>query len=168
MLYLANMDTELGRIVLASEDDALCGLWFAGAKYFGSTLRKDAQFDPEAPALRRTNEWLCRYFAGEQPSPDALKIRLTGSEFRIAVLRELLKIPYGQTTTYGTIADTLSQRSGKRVSAQAVGGAVGHNPISIIIPCHRVIGANGSLTGYAGGIEKKRRLLRFEATGSIT
>ena len=107
-------------------------------------------------------EWLERYFAGEQPDPAELKLAPKGSDFRQRVWKKLLEIPYGQTVTYGQIADGLKKKSRNGVAAQAVGGAVGHNPISIIIPCHRVVGADGSLTGYAGGIDKKEYLLRLE------
>ena len=111
----------------------------------------------------RTQEWLERYFAGGKPSPEELSLRPEGTVFRQMVWRELLHIPYGQVTTYGSLAKAVAREMGREtMSAQAVGQAVGHNPISIIIPCHRVVGANGSLTGYAGGLDRKIRLLELE------
>ena len=113
--------------------------------------------------FRETKRWLDRYFEGEKPSINELSIAPIGSDFRKAVWQILCEIPYATTITYGEIAEKLALRSGLvKMSAQAVGGAVGHNPISIIIPCHRVVGANGSLTGYAGGVDKKLELLKFE------
>lgn len=116
----------------------------------------------------RTQEWLERYFAGGKPSPEELSLRPEGTVFRQMVWRELLHIPYGQVTTYGSLAKAVSEEMGREtMSAQAVGQAVGHNPISIIIPCHRVVGANGSLTGYAGGLDRKIRLLELEKPESV-
>lgn len=113
------------------------------------------------PALDAACRWLDVYFSGQEPDFTP-KLHLVGSDFRQAVWALLRKIPYGQTTTYGALAGQLAEQSGKRVSAQAVGGAVGHNPVSLIVPCHRVVGSDGSLTGYAGGVEKKMRLLTLE------
>ena len=116
----------------------------------------------------RAQEWLERYFAGEKPSPEELPLRPEGTVFRQMVWRELLHIPYGQVTTYGSLAKAVARKMGREtMSAQAVGQAVGHNPISIIIPCHRVVGANGSLTGYAGGLDRKIRLLKLEKPESV-
>ena len=113
--------------------------------------------------FERAQEWLERYFSGEKPSPEELPLRPEGTDFRQMVWRELLHIPYGQVTTYGSLAKAVARKMGREtMSAQAVGQAVGHNPISIIIPCHRVVGANGSLTGYAGGLDRKIRLLELE------
>ena len=113
------------------------------------------------PVLGDVCRWLDVYFSGREPDFTP-KLHLIGSDFRQAVWALLRKIPYGQTTTYGALAGQLAEQSGKRVSAQAVGGAVGHNPVSLIVPCHRVVGSGGSLTGYAGGVEKKMRLLTLE------
>ena len=150
----------LGEIVLLFDGGALAGLWFAGQKYFPGDLPPVSE-KADAPAVREVRRWLDVYFAGRDPGfmpPLAPR----GSAFRQAVWAELLKIPYGGTATYGAIARALGCRS-----AQAVGGAVGHNPISILIPCHRVLGADGGLTGYAGGIERKRALLELERRGSL-
>lgn len=119
--------------------------------------------EAETEGLKRTRAWLDRYFRGERPQAGELTLGPVGSGFQKAVWRFLCQIPYGQVTTYGEIGKKIAASQGlSSMSAQAVGGAVGHNPISIIIPCHRVIGANGSLTGYAGGVEKKRWLLEWE------
>ena len=155
----------LGGIVLAGTKKGLIGLWFEGQKYFGSTLPEDCVRVDEAalfPVLEKTVQWLDLYFQGQ--IPDFLpEIYLNASPFRTAVWEILLTIPYGQTMTYGEIADILTtQRGTARISAQAVGGAIGHNPISIIVPCHRVLGAGKKLTGYAGGVDRKQKLLELE------
>ncbi|MDO5785487.1 MAG: methylated-DNA--[protein]-cysteine S-methyltransferase [Eubacteriales bacterium] len=150
----------VGTLTLAGTEDAITGLWFRNQKYFGSTLNTQA-VEKQTPALRLAAQWLDSYFHGENPAPE-LPLAPSGSPFRQAVWEILCRIPYGSLTTYGTIARQLAQQTGKAVSAQAVGGAVGHNPISILIPCHRVVGAAGSLTGYAAGIDTKIQLLRLE------
>ena len=153
----------LGRIMLASEDGFLTGVWFEGAKYFAGTLDPKQMLEGTNFVLEHAAGWLDAYFQDRRPNPSDLPIRLSGSPFRKSVLSTLLCVPYGETTTYGAIAHSLEHETGKSVSAQAVGGAVGHNPVSVIIPCHRVIGSDGSLTGYAGGLERKRQLLLFES-----
>ncbi len=151
----------LGEITLAGAGDALTGLWFAGQAYFAATLPADA-CEGELPVFDETRRWLDCYFSGGLPS-FCPKLAPQGSAFRRAVWDILLQIPRGSVMTYGAIAARLSkQEGGNPTSARAVGGAVAHNPISILIPCHRVIGANGSLTGYAGGLERKTALLRLE------
>lgn len=153
----------VGRVVLASDGEALTGLWLEGQKYFQETLPEQPSRRDDLPLFRQAKEWLDRYFAGERPSPNELRLAPAGGTFRREVWECLLEIPYGEVTTYGAIAKRIAARRGRcSMSAQAVGGAVGHNPISIIIPCHRVVGSNGSLTGYAGGIDKKIRLLEAE------
>lgn len=155
MLSYMEYESPVGRITLVSDGTSLIGAYLDGQRYFAAGL---PDLIPGADgALTAAARWLDCYFAGQKPSPDALPLRLTGSEFRQRVLRELLRIPHGKTTTYSEIADRLGCRS-----AQAIGGAVGHNPISIIIPCHRVLGADGSLTGYAGGLDRKCWLLHHE------
>ena len=153
----------LGGITLASDGNALTGLWFDGQKYFLGTLCKEHE-EKELPIFEQTVQWLDLYFRGTAPGfTPPLNPKATA--FRKAVWDILLTIPYGQMITYGEIADRLAKQRGlAQMSAQAVGGAVGHNPISIIIPCHRVVGANSSLTGYAGGIERKVQLLTLEKT----
>ena len=154
-------ESPLGSYVMAAENGALVGLWLRGQKYFPPELPPPGSGEGETFA--RTRRWLDRYFAGGRPEPGELELWPKGSGFAREVWKLLLEIPYGQTVTYGQLAKELAQRRGlEHMSAQAVGGAVGHNPISIIIPCHRVLGAKGQLTGYAGGLEIKRRLLELE------
>lgn len=147
--------------MLAADETGLRGLWFDGQKYFARSLPAE-HIEQNTPAITEAKRWLDIYFAGKEP--DFLPpLHPTGSAFRQSVWEILLKIPYGQTITYGDIARQLAAKRGlANMSAQAVGGAVGHNEISVIIPCHRVVGANGSLTGYAGGIDKKIKLLELE------
>ena len=154
--------TPLGQIRVAAEDGALRGLWFIGQKYFPRGVENWIE-KPDYPVFASLGTWLKEYFAGKNPPLD-IPLSPAGTDYQKAVWKLLLEIPYGKTTTYGAITAQLCA-GGRKASAQAVGGAVGHNPISIIIPCHRVVGADGSLTGYAGGLEKKRKLLELE--GSI-
>ena len=158
---ICSYDSPLGGICLAADALGLTGLWFDGEKYFGSNLPANP-VRQETEILTETKRWLDVYFSGREP--DFLPpLHPIGSPFRRAVWDLLLQIPYGQTTTYGALARQLAAQQGRAaMSAQAVGGAVGHNEISILIPCHRVVGADGSLTGYAGGVEKKRFLLALE------
>ena len=173
MLYKTHYESPLGDLLLTADAQALTGVWFDGQKYYA---QGQADLEPEAgaaicnapckeehaPLLADVKRWLDIYFTGKEPGflPPLHPI---GSAFRQAVWTILLQIPYGQTTTYGEIARQLAGTAGlSRMSAQAVGGAVGHNEISIIIPCHRVVGTSGSLTGYAGGIERKVKLLELE------
>lgn len=159
MVYRSTCPSPLGLLTLASDGDALTGLWVEGQKYFGlfpePPLTEDA-----LPVFREARRWLEAYFAGERPDPRALPLAPQGSPFRHRVWQLLLDIPYGETAAYGELAARLGS------SPRAVGGAVGHNPISLIIPCHRVLGAGGALTGYAGGLERKLWLLRHE--GAVT
>lgn len=159
--YTQTYLSPLGEILLASDGTHLTGLWFKGQKYEGSTLNGTLQ-TKAVPALQDTERWLDHYFNGKQP--DFLPpLRLQGTTFRRDVWQLLLHIPYGQFTTYRELSARLAaQRGATSFSAQAIGGAIGHNPISIIVPCHRVIGADGSLKGYAGGLDRKERLLRLE------
>lgn len=155
MDYTYHYSSPLGGITLASDGEALTGLWFDGQKYFAAGL--DAEHcEKRLPIFDETAKWLDLYFGGIVPNFTP-KLNPRGSAFRRRVWNALLSIPYGHTMTYGELAKVLGCRS-----AQAIGGAVGHNPISLIIPCHRVVGADGSLTGYAGGVDKKRRLLEIE------
>ena len=150
----------LGEIILASDGEALTGLWFAGQKYEGSTLAPERE-EKDLPVFDETRRWLDDYFTGKDPGFTP-PLRLRGTDFRKAVWEVLLTIPYGKTTTYGEISAAMARETGGSVSARAVGGAVGHNPVSQIVPCHRVLGADGSLTGYAGGVERKEKLLEME------
>ncbi len=161
MEYVHHYNSPLGGITIASDGNALTGLWFDGQKYFADGLEKDAR-EKNLPVFDRTVQWLNIYFSGKAPGFTPPLI-MKSTPFRKAVWEILLTIPFGRTITYGEIADRIARRNGlSRMSAQAVGGAVGHNAVSLIIPCHRVVGANGSLTGYAGGIDKKVKLLSLE------
>lgn len=147
----------VGRLTLAAEEDSLTGLWLEGQRHYGATLPPNAVEDGCDPFLGCAFRWLDRYFAGSRPDPAELAPKPAGTAFQQRVWRLLLDIPYGELTTYGALARLLGE-----TSPRAVGGAVGRNPISIVIPCHRVVGAGGALTGYAGGLETKRRLLELE------
>lgn len=163
MVYSTHYSSPLGSIMLASDGDNLVGLWLEGQKYFAATVAEEITERPDLPVFAATQHWLDRYFTGQRPAISDVPLAPEGGAFRKAVWDILCEIPYGEVTTYGEIAKKMAAQMNKvNMSAQAVGGAVGHNPISIIIPCHRVVGANGSLTGYAGGIDKKVKLLELE------
>lgn len=161
MIYTCTIETPLGPMTATAEDEALTGLWFIGQKYYPAATASWVQ-EPDHQVFAALRSHLSRYFDGTDPGCD-LRLAPYGSLFRKSVWDILLKIPFGRTMTYGEIARELA-RSGElaSMSSQAVGGAVGHNPISILIPCHRVVGSDGSLTGYAGGVDKKQALLRIE------
>ena len=163
MIYSACYQSPVGELTIASDGDCIVGLWIKGQKYFAATVKEMAAAPGNIQVLEDAKGWLDRYFAGKKPHPFELSLAPKGSEFRHMVWDFLCEIPYGEVVSYGKIAKEIALKTGKKsMSAQAVGGAVGHNPISIIIPCHRVIGKNGDLTGYAGGLEIKRKLLAFE------
>ena len=161
MICTQRYDSPLGGILLAADESGLTGFWFDGGKHFAEELPA-AHIRRETPILAEAKRWLDIYFTGREP--DFLPpLHPAGSLFQQAVWALLLQIPYGQTVTYGQLAARLAAERGlARMSAQAVGGAVGRNRISLIIPCHRVLGADGSLTGYAGGLDRKARLLAWE------
>ena len=167
MEYIHHYNSPLGGITEASDGEHLIGLWFDGQKSFADVLDSEYEEKP-LPIFELTDKWLDLYFSGKKPDFTP-PLSMKASEFRKAVWEVMLTIPYGKTMTYGEIAKTIAKRRGiARMSAQAVGGAVGHNSISLIIPCHRVVGANGSLTGYAGGIDKKVKLLQLEKVDITT
>ena len=157
MDYTQYYHSPLGRITLASDGEALTGLWFDGQKHYAETLDRE-HGESDLPVFAEAERWLDLYFSGEDPGFTP-RLYLRGTPFRKAVWETLLAIPYGETVTYGEIAERMRLPRG---SARAIGGAVGHNAISLIIPCHRVIGAGGSLAGYAGGIDRKAKLLEME------
>lgn len=166
MFYSTNYSSPIGTMKLASNGEALVGLWIEGQKYFGDTISEEMVGNDGLPLFEKVKDWLNRYFEGEKPEIPELPLAPIGGEFRQGVWRILCQIPYGEVITYGDIARKMALKMNKSsMSAQAVGAAVGRNPISIIIPCHRVVGASGSLTGYAGGIEKKIWLLTHEKAG---
>ena len=161
MQYISHYASPVGNILLAADNTGLTGLWFEGQKYFALSLDKEHE-EKEIPLFERVKQWLDIYFSGKEPD-FTVPLHFTGTAFQNEVWKILCTIPYGQTETYGEIAKQIAVRKGlPHMSAQAVGGAVGHNEISIIVPCHRVVGADGSLTGYAGGIDKKIKLLQLE------
>lgn len=161
MLYYKKVASPLGEITLRSDGDALTGLWFADDKHYGAKDIAGAAL-ADLDVFMQAEAWLAEYFAGREPKV-SVPLKLQGSEFQMQVWRLLQDIPYGRLVTYGDIAKKIAAQKGvARMSAQAVGGAVGHNPLCIIVPCHRVVGANGSLTGYGGGMWRKVRLLELE------
>lgn len=161
MQYITTYQSPLGEILLAADEIGLTGLWFDGEKFYADSLDPEHE-ERNVPVFDVVKKWLDIYFSGHEP--DFMpSVHMIGSEFRQQVWKILREIPYGETITYGALAKRVARERGlERMSAQAVGGAVGHNEISIIVPCHRVVGSDGSLTGYAGGIDKKERLLMLE------
>lgn len=163
MYYYDVYDSPVGKLTIASNEQSIVGLWLDGQKYYMDVLEGEECQKKETEAIKLAKNWLDRYFGEERPQIDELPIELIGSDFRKQVWQILSEIPYGEVVTYGDIAKRMAEQRGiEKMSARAVGGAVGRNPISVIIPCHRVVGADGSLTGYSGGVSIKARLLAFE------
>ena len=163
MLFKSKYSSPLGTILILVDNSSVLGLWFEDQKYYGASYSLEEAVFQENQVVKKAKEWLNDYFDGRKPALEHLTLAPKVTDFRQKVLSILQTIPYGQTITYQQILDKLKENYGENVgSARAVGGAVGHNPISIIIPCHRVIGSDGSLTGYAGGIERKIKLLTLE------
>lgn len=161
MQYTSKYESPLGSMVMTADKAGLSGLWFEGQKYSALYLHKEHE-ERELPVFAQTKKWLDMYFSGKEPDVK-VPLHFTGSDFQKEVWEILYQIPYGKTTTYGAIAKKIALKRGiEKMSAQAVGGAVARNEISVIVPCHRVVGENGSLTGYAGGIDKKIALLKLE------
>lgn len=162
-MYKAYYNSPLGKLLLASDGKNLTGLWFEGQKHYLSNIKQELELKENLDIFNETKIWLNKYFKKQKPSIEVLNLKPEGSKFRVEVWKTLCKIPYGEVITYGDIAKEVATKMNKKtMSAQAIGGAVSHNPIGIIIPCHRVIGSDGSLTGYAGGIDKKIKLLEIE------
>ncbi|MCL2355066.1 MAG: methylated-DNA--[protein]-cysteine S-methyltransferase [Oscillospiraceae bacterium] len=163
MVYKTYYKSPIGILTIASEGENLIGLWMEEQKYYGGTVTEKMIEKDDLPVFAKTKKWLDKYFVGGKPNICDLPLEPRSTEFRKMVWDLLCEIPYGELTTYGEIGKKVAKKMGKKsMSGQAVGGAVGHNPISIIIPCHRVVGSNGSLTGFAGGLEKKIKLLELE------
>ena len=163
MIYLSSYASPLGKIILAANDSSLIGAWFEGQKYFMQGLKDESLVYEDTVELKKARAWLDDYFAGRKPEISQLKLAPKGSDFALSIWELLKEIPYGKTTTYGELAKIYAAKHGLvKMSAQAVGGAVGHNPLSIIVPCHRVVGSDGKLTGYAGGLQIKEFLLNHE------
>ena len=171
MHYLSHYESPLGAMTMASDGERLTGLWFDGQKYDRSTIDGNAELKPHLPVFTQTAQWLDAYFEGTDPGFTP-PIRVEGSDFKTMVSSIMLSIPFGTTSTYARVAAEVARRTGrKQMSAQAVGGAVGHNPIVLIVPCHRVLASDGSLRGYAGGVDRKEWLLEMEGvnmTGPTT
>lgn len=163
MYYKTSYISPHGKMTLASDGENLIGLYFDGQKYFLSSIKSEIIENDELEIFKKTKKWLDEYFKGKNPSVEGLKLKSEGSDFRKNVWQKLRSIPYGKTVSYNDITKSITAEKGiKRMSCQAVGSAIGHNPISIIIPCHRVVGINGNLTGYAAGIKVKKKLLELE------
>jgi len=163
MLYSTMYNSPVGMLTLAGDEANLVGLWFDGQKYYGGSVSAEMTVKDDMPIFDMVRKWLYRYFAGENPAASEVPLAPYGTLFRQRIWNVLREIPYGEVISYGEIARKVAADDIKaRALSRAVGGAVGHNPISIIIPCHRVVGSDGSLTGYAGGIDKKLFLLRLE------
>lgn len=162
MINTTKYETPIGMCLLAADTQGLIGLWFEGQKYYCPITEQMVE-NHQNIILKDTRAWLDSYFKGQKPRPDQLPLMPRGSEFRQEIWKIMCEIPYGEVMTYGEIAKIIAAKRGKKTMyAQAVGGAVAHNPISVIIPCHRVIGSDNSLTGYAGGLDKKQWLLKHE------
>ncbi len=162
-LFKTTYQSPLGKLLLLSSDANLLGIWFEGQNFFGANYRLDQANEQMVKPLKLATKWLEQYFAGLRPDPTTVPIEIEATAFRQQVWHELQKIPYGQTATYLELSDRLQgNRLGKTNMARAIGGAVGHNPFILLIPCHRVIGTDGALTGYAGGLERKKALLAME------
>ena len=165
MKYITKYLSPCGDILLAADQSGLTGLWFEGQKYFVAGLEAEHE-EKEIPVLKQAKIWLDIYFSGKEPDL-SVPLHFTGTDFQNKIWEILCTIPYGETRTYGEIADQFMKKHGHKTSPRAVGSAVGHNRISIIVPCHRILGAGGDLTGYAGGIDRKKLLLELE-TGFCT
>lgn len=163
MTYYTEYETPIiGSLTLASDGDSIVGCWFDTDRYFGIGVDGPMQLKDNLRVFDQARNWLDRYFAGKTPDPRELPLAARATEFQKRVREAMLDIPYGTTTTYGAIAERIARETGRRQSARAVGGAVGHNPLCLIVPCHRVVGANGSLTGFGGGLDMKVKLLEHE------
>ena len=165
-MFISRYTSLLGPLTMASDGEALTGLWFDGQAHFGAGLPEIREEKDDLPVFDLTQRWLDAYFAGKEPDFN-VPVRVCGSPFRLAVLDVLRTIPYGQTRSYGEVAAAVAAKTGKRACARAVGFAVARNPVSILIPCHRVVASDGGLTGYAAGLDRKSALLTLER-GSIS
>ncbi|MGI6221478.1 MAG: methylated-DNA--[protein]-cysteine S-methyltransferase [Coriobacteriales bacterium] len=163
MVFFTEYETPIiGTLTLAGEGGSIVGCWFDNDRYFGCGVDGPMERCDDLPVFDMARDWLDRYFAGEAPDPRELPLAARATEFQGRVREAMLDIPYGQTTTYGAVAERIASETGRCQSARAVGGAVGRNPLCLIVPCHRVVGADGSLTGFGGGIDMKIRLLEHE------
>jgi len=169
MYYFNYYDSPVGRVTVAGDDDHIIGLWLEHQRFYMDMLQGQVAAEKETGVISLAKNWLDHYFSGRKPGIHELPIKFIGSDFRTEVWQMLTEIPYGEVITYGELANAIARKRGIGImSAQAVGGAVGRNPISIIVPCHRVIGANGNLTGYSGGVITKIKLLELEGVDTAT
>ncbi len=163
MIYITHYNSPIGDMLLACKENKLIGAWIEGQKYYFGNLKEKVHESKDEEIFIKTKHWLDRYFNKQKPDINELELAPIGSDFRQRVWKILCKVPYGKVTTYNNIAKQIANEMGiKSMSAQAVGGAIAHNPILVIMPCHRVVGTNGNLTGYAGGIDRKIFLLKLE------
>lgn len=163
MIYFSNYSSPIGQLMLASDGENLVGLWVEGQKYFGGKTKENFVEKQNLKIFFETKKWLDEYFLGKNPGIKSLSLAPKGSDFQRKIWEFLREVPYGKTTTYKEIAKKVAAwMKRERMSGQAVGGAIGRNPISIIIPCHRIVGADGNLTGYASGLKNKVQLLKLE------
>ena len=163
MAFFMEYETPIiGTLTVASDGDNLVGCWFGNDRYFGIGVDGPGERRDDLAVFAQARNWLDRYFAGTAPDPRELPLAARATAFQARVREAMLDIPYGQTTTYGAIAKRIEAETGRQQSARAVGGAVGHNPLCLIVPCHRVVGAGGNLTGFGGGIDTKVKLLEHE------
>lgn len=165
-MYLTRLDSPVGELLLAAGDDALRGLWLAGQKHYAPGT-EGGEIRDDLPVFAQAKEWLDAYFGGKRPNPGLLSLAPRGTPYQQEIWALLREIPYGEVTTYGALAKRYEEKTGRKTSARAVGSAVGRNPISIIVPCHRVVGVDGSLTGFAAGLERKTFLLKLEQGKTI-
>ena len=167
--YKSEYKSPLGNITICcDEDEKVVGLFFKNQKYFADNIDGKITENNNLKIFVMVKSWLDRYFAGKKPNIKEIPIKFIGNDFRKSVWKILYEIPYGKVLTYGDIAKQIAKQQGiTKMSAQAIGGAVGHNPISIIVPCHRVVGKNGKLTGYAAGLNKKKKLLELEQVNMV-
>lgn len=162
MLYKTYYKSPLGKLLLISDEESLKVLEIENSRFYNNYETNEILENGNLEILNKTKVWLDKYFNAQKPSIKDIPLNPEGSEFRQMVWKILCEIPYGETITYGDIAKKINEKTGKKMGGQPVGGAVGHNPIAIIIPCHRVVGADGSLTGYGGGMHNKIKLLKLE------
>lgn len=168
MYFYGFYDSPVGRLTVAGDEKHIVGLWLEQQRFYMDVLQGQVAAEKETEVIRLAKNWIDRYFAGKKPGIHELPIKFIGSDFRVDVWQMLTEIPYGEIITYGELAKKIAGKRGiKAMSAQAVGGAVGHNPISIIVPCHRVMGKNGNLTGYSGGAAAKLKLLEHEGMDTV-
>lgn len=168
-MYYTQYDSDLiGPLTIASDGESIKGCWFENDKYFGIGTDEPFERKDDLEVFDQVRDWLDRYFSGKAPDPRELPLDAKATPFQAMVREAMLDIPYGETSTYGAIAKRIEEETGKKSSSRAVGGAVGKNPLCLIVPCHRVVGSNKSLTGFGGGLDMKIDLLEHEGIDTST